>query len=266
MKFFHSQHSRFRQISCLLTGLLLFANGTYMLMLKKVHLGTLLPLFIGILLIGYAVFYSIIQKQLNGNKKLRSTVKSLWILFYLWIFSVLCFFSYIALNIENASEIPPLKAIIILGSGTENGKPTPTLAKRLDSAAAVALKQPRTILIPSGGQDFGEKYTEAEVMQNYLIQQYQVSPTRIFQENKSTSTELNLKNSQSILQQQQISMHSPIGIVTSDFHTLRARAIAHKQGYSNTVMIAAPTPLYNRYNAWLREYFAYISGWILNEY
>ena len=89
-----------------------------MLMLKKVHLGTLLPLFIGILLIGYAVFYSTVQKQLNGNKKLRSTVKSLWILFYLWIFSVLCFFSYIALNIENASEIPPLKAIIILGSGT----------------------------------------------------------------------------------------------------------------------------------------------------
>ncbi|WP_228131839.1 hypothetical protein, partial [Acinetobacter baumannii] len=25
-------------------------------------------------------------------------------------------------------------------------------------------------------------------------------------------------------------------------------------------------PLITRYNAWLREYFAYASGWLLNEY
>ncbi|MFX8461890.1 YdcF family protein, partial [Acinetobacter baumannii] len=31
-------------------------------------------------------------------------------------------------------------------------------------------------------------------------------------------------------------------------------------------MVAAETPLITRYNAWLREYFAYASGWLLNEY
>ena len=32
------------------------------------------------------------------------------------------------------------------------------------------------------------------------------------------------------------------------------------------MMVSAPTPLLIRYNAWLREYFAFISGWLLDEY
>ena len=31
-------------------------------------------------------------------------------------------------------------------------------------------------------------------------------------------------------------------------------------------MISAETPLNIRYNAWLREYFAFVSGWLLREY
>ena len=58
----------------------------------------------------------------------------------------------------------------------------------------------------------------------------------------------------------------PIIIVTSDFHTPRAAAIAKKQGYSNFTMLGSTTPISTRYNAWLREYFAYVSGWLLNEY
>ncbi|AOA57408.1 hypothetical protein BFG52_02920 [Acinetobacter larvae] len=47
---------------------------------------------------------------------------------------------------------------------------------------------------------------------------------------------------------------------------LERQALAHKQGYSNIYSIAAPTPISTRYNAWLREYFAYISAWLLDEY
>lgn len=69
-----------------------------------------------------------------------------------------------------------------------------------------------------------------------------------------------------ILEQQGLNQHATLAIVTSDFHTLRAAAIARKQGYDHFQMISAPTPLSTRYNAWLREYFAYISGWVLKEY
>lgn len=85
-------------------------------------------------------------------------------------------------------------------------------------------------------------------------------------ENRSTSTELNLKNSRPILEQQHISLQDPIVLTTSDFHILRSKAIAHKQGYQQPIILSAPTPLLSRYNTWLREYFAFISGWILREF
>ena len=83
-------------------------------------------------------------------------------------------------------------------------------------------------------------------------------------EDQSTSTALNLSNSRIILEEKNIRINSPIAIVTSDFHTLRATA--YKQGYGNITSIGANAPLSTRYNAWLREYFAYLSGWLLNEY
>ncbi len=55
-------------------------------------------------------------------------------------------------------------------------------------------------------------------------------------------------------------------LVTSDFHVMRAERIAGKAGFRSVSSVAAPTPRYLRYNAWLREYFAYISGWLLREY
>ncbi len=103
-------------------------------------------------------------------------------------------------------------------------------------------------------------------MSKYVQHYYAIGSNRIWLEDKSTSTDLNLKNSQAILNQLNIQLNEPIAVVTSDFHTLRAAAIAKKQGYSHIIAVAAPTPLVNRYNSWLREYFAYLSGWVLNEF
>ncbi|KAF7276664.1 hypothetical protein GWI33_009941 [Rhynchophorus ferrugineus] len=159
-----------------------------------------------------------------------------------------------------------VKAIIVLGSGIEGDQPTPTLAKRLDRAAQIAQQQQQTWIIVSGGIGFNKQYSEAEVMSNYLKPRYHIADTRILQESQSTSTELNLKHSRPILAAHHITMTDPIAIVSSDFHLLRARAIAKKQGYQNVVMYGAETPISIRYNAWLREYFAFISGWLLREY
>lgn len=60
--------------------------------------------------------------------------------------------------------------------------------------------------------------------------------------------------------------HINIVIVTSDFHTLRAAAIARKIGFKNVSTAGAYTPLGMRYNSWFREYFSFVSGWILQEY
>lgn len=103
-------------------------------------------------------------------------------------------------------------------------------------------------------------------MRQYLIDVHHIPAQRIYTEDQSTSTELNLINSKKILAKQHISLQQPIAIVTSDFHIPRSRTIAIRQGYQTPIMISAQTPLATRYNAWLREYFAYLSGWLLNEY
>jgi uncharacterized SAM-binding protein YcdF (DUF218 family) len=56
-----------------------------------------------------------------------------------------------------------------------------------------------------------------------------------------------------------------IMIVSSDFHLPRAKAIAHRLNLPIVSTIGAPTPLLIRYNARLREYFAFIKSSLLNE-
>ncbi len=104
-------------------------------------------------------------------------------------------------------------------------------------------------------------------MSNYLQQRImQLQHHDIILEAQSTSTALNLKNSQALAALLGTDKTQPIIIVTSDFHYTTCSSHCQTQGYTQFSMLSATTPLYTRYNAWLREYFAYISGWLLNEY
>ncbi|MFW1848931.1 YdcF family protein, partial [Acinetobacter oleivorans] len=102
-------------------------------------------------------------------------------------------------------------------------------------------KQQHAKVVLTGGLDFSEKESEALVMSRYLQQKYHIAKERIILEDKSTSTELNLKNSKPLLAQQHINLNQPLAIVTSDFHIPRAEAIAKKQGYTQVYGVAAET-------------------------
>ena len=256
----------FKRLISAFIGSILFLDGIYLVSLNKIHLGTLLPVLIGFGLLCFAIFYQKIQVIVQKTPLRTLLWRLSWTGFLIWSMTVLCFFMYLHLATQSHAQIAPVKAIIVLGSGIENGQPSATLAQRLDRAAELAKQQPQTPMIMTGGLDFREQYTEAEIMSKYIQHNYAIASNRIWLEDKSTSTDLNLKNSQAILNQLNIQLNEPIAVVTSDFHTLRAAAIAKKQGYSHIIAVAAPTPLLNRYNSWLREYFAYLSGWLLNEF
>ena len=83
---------------------------------------------------------------------------------------------------------------------------------------------------------------------------------------RSTSTAENLQFSRALLAARGMGTEQPVLVVTSDFHQLRARLIARRVGFIQVSSAGAATPLYLRYNAYLREYFAFISGWLLGEY
>lgn len=254
------------RISLFIIGLILFLDGSILILQNKIHLGTVLPFGIGSFFLIYVIFHQKIQNMLQHNIKLKKIWRFGWVLFSLWTVSLLAFFLYLHNQTQNTPHIDQLDAIIVLGSGIIQGRPSPTLALRLDTAAKLAQKQPQAWVIVSGGLDYGEAITEAQAMSDYLQEKYILDTAKILKEDRSTSTALNLKNSQKILHAHQLDLNAKIAIVTSDFHTLRAAAIAQKQGYQNIVTLSAETPLATRYNAWLREYFAYLSGWLLREY
>lgn len=250
----------------LLIGLILFLDGMVLVLSGKIHLGIAIPLMVGLVFSSYAIFYAWFKRQLLQKPKLRKYWYAVWALFGTWLFSF-AFFAYtLHHNMQQQPTASNIQAIIVLGSGTKQGQPSPALAQRLDSAVTFFRLHPQAIFILSGGVDFGEHESEAVIMSRYLQAKYHIPPAKLILEERSTSTQLNLQNSKVLLLQYGIMPEQPIAIVTSDFHTIRSAAIAKKQGYKNAIMVGSPTPLSIRYNAWLREYFAFISGWILNEY
>lgn len=258
----------------LLTRVLLTVLGSIiaidciaLMMMGKVNFGSVVPLILGVIFIAHGIFWRNIQHFISQNAWLMRFWYGLWAIFFIWLISFAVFIFLLQQQIELSHQpAPSVAAIIVLGSGTVAGKPTPTLAKRLDSAVPLIESQPNAIVITSGGIGFQRTRSEADIMATYLNEAHGIPLARIVQEGKSTSTEENLIYSQQILAANGVSIVKPIAIVTSDFHTIRAASIAKHQGYKQPITVASPTPLSIRYNAWFREYFAFVSGWLLGEY
>ncbi|GAA0307437.1 YdcF family protein [Psychrobacter aestuarii] len=233
----------------------------------KFNFGTLVPLIIGVLLLAHGLFWTRICAFLATRPRLRRGWQTSWGIFGLWLISFLVFAVILQQRIDaSRGTQPPIAAMIVLGTGTVDGKPSAALIARLDAAAALAKQQPAAWVVTSGGLGFGRSQSEGEVMARYLVDTHHLAPERLLIEGKSTSTETNFAYSAPLLAEHGIDKDATIAIVTNDFHTVRAAAIARHQGFSNTLTVASETPLSIRYNAWFREYFAFVSGWLLNEY
>lgn len=253
---------------CAIVAAVLVADGLVLMALGYFSLGVTVPAALGAA--GTWLAWRWHQAQAwRGRTALRRGVwRAGGALLLLWALSVGAFWWALARQIEQAekkatSGLAP-QVILVLGSGTPQGQPSPALRARLNKALELAQVHPAAWVVVSGGVDFGETLSEGQVMGNYL-RALGLDPRRILQEERSTSTELNLRYGLPLLQAQGLGPQAAVAVVTSDFHTVRAQRIARKVGYTHTLPVAAPTPLYIRYNAWLREYFAMVSSWLLRE-
>lgn len=250
-------------------GALLAGDGiALMVLVRGFNFGILLPGLLGIALLALAWRWHAVARW-RATQPWRQWLWRLgWASLVVWAASVALFFQFIRSSIDElapkSSEAP--QAILILGSGTSNCKVSPTLAARLDEGLRQAQAMPEAAVVVSGGPNFGGMpCTEARVMADYL-EARGLPPNRLVHEERATSTAENMVFSHQLLVQQGGRMPDSVLVVTSDFHLMRAERIARKAGFAVVFGAAALTPLYIRYNAWLREYFAYISGWLLNEY
>lgn len=246
-------------------GALLLTDSAVLLAQRQVNFGTILPGLLGAAAGLLAWHWPALRRwRTPPAPRWRGLLwRTGWGVFALWLLSLLAFFAFIRAD-HSASPAQAPAAIVVLGSGTPRCQPSPTLSARLDEALRQARHWPQAVVVVSGGPDRWLDCTEADVMADYLRQQG-LPEARLLRESRSTSTFENLRWSHQLLAAHGQATE-PLLLVTSDFHALRARLIARRAGFGDVASAAAPTPLQVRYNAWLREYFAFASGWALAEY
>lgn len=149
----------------------------------------------------------------------------------------------------------PVSAVIVLGAGVNGETPSLTLRTRIDAAAAYLEEHPDVPVVLSGGQGPGEAITEAECMRRALVRRG-VDESRLYPEERSTSTQENLRYSRAILEKLGVDPARRVAIVTSDFHLCRARLMWG--GDTAAVPAHLPSTLYFQcltVNYFIREAF-----------
>ena len=149
----------------------------------------------------------------------------------------------------------PVSAVIVLGAGVNGETPSLTLRTRIDAAAAYLEEHPDVPVVLSGGQGPGEAITEAECMRRALVRRG-VDESRLYPEERSTSTQENLRYSRAILEELGVDPAQRVVIVTSDFHLCRARLMWG--GDTAAVPAHLPSALYFQcltVNYFIREAF-----------
>ncbi|MFC4508140.1 MULTISPECIES: YdcF family protein [Streptomyces] len=147
--------------------------------------------------------------------------------------------------------------VVVLGSGLIGGSRVPRLlANRLDRGRKVyeaqATRGNPPVLVTSGGQGPDEDLPEADAMADYLAERG-VPRDRIRRENRSRTTEENLRFSKAIMEE--LKQDYRCVVVTNNFHVFRAALTARRTGVRGQV-VGAPTAAYFWPSATIREFVA----------
>lgn len=118
-------------------------------------------------------------------------------------------------------------ALVVLGAAQYDGRPSPQLAARLDHVIELWQQGIAPVIVVTGGNQPGDRFTEAEASAAYLVERG-VPAEAIVQESEGRSSWESLEGVAELVQ--------PVGIervllVSDPFHSLRVRLIAEELGF-----------------------------------
>lgn len=145
--------------------------------------------------------------------------------------------------------------VVVLGCQVSaNGEPTVMLRDRIDAAYDYLSAHPESRCVASGGQNDNEPISEAACIRNTLAARG-IDPDRILLEDRSRSTEENLRFTAEIIRQQ--GLNPRVAIASDNFHQLRASVWARRCGLeAESLGCASWWPLGPGY--WAREAVAVV--------
>ena len=120
-------------------------------------------------------------------------------------------------------------AIVVMGAAQYDGRPSPQLAARLDHVAELWPQGLAPIVVVTGGNQAGDRFTEAEASATYLVERGIPEASIVLEDRGVTSFE-SLQRVAHLLAESAGSNHSSVLVVTDPFHSLRSRLIAEEVG------------------------------------
>jgi uncharacterized SAM-binding protein YcdF (DUF218 family) len=134
-----------------------------------------------------------------------------------------------------SDQARPVDAIVVMGAAQYDGEPSPQLAARLDHVAELWPQWLAPLVVVTGGNQPGDRFTEAEASANYLVERG-VPADAIVQETTGRDTYESLQGAADLLAERGLSR---VLIVTDPYHSLRSRLTAEDVGLTAYV---SPTP------------------------
>ena len=145
---------------------------------------------------------------------------------------VLAGFVYVCLNIVQVWSVgrsdsrKAVDAIVVMGVAQYDGRPSPQLQARLDHVLTLWKEGVAPLVVTTGGNQPGDRFTEARASADYLIAAG-IPESSISMEDIGSSTLQSLQGVADILKSRGL---TSVEIVTDPYHALRSRLIAQDLG------------------------------------
>lgn len=172
-------------------------------------------------------------------------------------FVLVAFFSY-QMYSHAYRETDQPTTLVVLGCRVYGTSPSLMLKERLEAAYDYLEANPDVSCVVSGGQGANEDISEAKCMYDYLVNKG-IDASRIYLEDRSTSTRENLLFSKEVMEKNDLAM--TMTIVTNEFHQYRAFLIAENLGLE-AYAVSGHTALWLFPTYYTRELFGLIYQFI----
>jgi uncharacterized SAM-binding protein YcdF (DUF218 family) len=127
-------------------------------------------------------------------------------------------------------EIHSADTIVVLGAAQYDGKPSPIFEARLDQAAYLWREDLAGTIIVTGGKQPGDRFTEAQAGETYLVEVQGVPAEQILHEDEGSTTLESLQAVRAIARER--SMDSAL-LVSDPLHSKRIKTIALDLGFEH---------------------------------
>ena len=249
------------------TGKILFGLGITLTLASLLSALAIFGLTFGtvfIMAVGmFIAFFGLTYAKVSDAKIDRLLLRSRLFLLGVLLLGVISFvwIETLVLQAARPDSVVNAKYAVVLGAGLRGDQPSQTLKNRLDKGVEYLRENPEAKIVAAGGVGAAATLSEAEVMKRYLTAQG-IDEKRILLEDKSTTTDENLKfTKELIIAREGMPIHA-ITVITSDYHLYRAKQIAGKY-YPQVQGLAAKSAPLLKINYAIREYFAVTKFWLL---